>query len=74
MKLVVTRPGQVATEIEGPLKQLMGHARRLLAYEGLSPEEEQKHIYSLSFEMHRVRGTNVIDGDGNLIASYRITR
>lgn len=73
MKLVIQTPGKTA-ELEGPLRFLMNRVRLDLTARGCTPEEVQKHIYSLSFEMHRVRATNVIDGEGNLIAGYRITR
>lgn len=74
MKLVITEPCCLAVEHFDGLKALMTRVRKDLKARGLSPEEVQKHIYSLSFEMHRVRGTNVIDDEGNLIVGYRITR
>lgn len=73
MKLVIQTPGNT-TEVNGPLKTLMDFVRKDLAARGLPASEVQRHIYGLSFEMHRVRATTVADSHSNFIAGYRITR
>lgn len=73
MKLVITTPGKIE-EVNDGLKRLMNYVRADLKDRGIAPDEVQRHIYGLSFEMHRVRATNVIDQAGNLVVGYRITR
>lgn len=74
MKLVISEPGKPAVEMESTLKSHMQYIRMDLESRGLTQDQIQRHVYSLSLEMHRVRATNVIDDEGNLIVNYRITR
>lgn len=74
MNLAVSTPGSAPVNTRGTKQQLIYSVRRDAIHRGATPDQVQRLMFGIGRPVYGVHAGVLADKDGNLIASYRITK
>lgn len=74
MNLAVATPGNAPVNTRGTKQQLIHSVRRDAIQRGATPDQVQRLMFGIGRPVYGIHSGVLADKDGNLIASYRITK